>query len=150
MGTFTGCLRDPVAGSPRAKWWEVLETSLGRRWYMFFKFNSETYKTYLDRLLKWIVLAKNSVNSIVIKKIIQTGMRNVSPERYFWNLTWGSEVKFLFQYFNTSKYLSHKYLSKLLWWSTFSLKESKSLQHSKENLFELGLYGYISMKLLFT
>ena len=50
----------------------------------------------------------------------------------------------------TSKNLSQKYLSKPLWQSTFSLKESKSLQHSKENLFELCLNGYISMTFLFT
>ena len=30
------------------------------------------------------------------------------------------------------------------------MKESKSQEHSKENLFELCLNGYISMKLLFT
>ena len=46
---------------------------------MFFKFNLETYLTYFDRLLEtllWIVVAKN--------------------------LTWGSMVKFLFYYFDTS------------------------------------------------
>ena len=47
---------------------------------------------------------------------------------------------------DTSKKLSKKYLSKPLWRSTFSLKESKSLQHSKENLFELCLNGYISRR----
>ena len=48
------------------------------------------------------------------------------------------------------KNLSWKNLSKPLWQSTLSLKESKSLQHNKENLFELCLDGYISMKFLFT
>ena len=37
-----------------------------------------------------------------------------------------------------------------LWQSKFSLKKSKSLQNSKENLFELCLNRYISMKLLST
>ena len=36
-GTSIGRLRDPLAG---------------RRLYMFFKFNSETYLTYFDRLLE--------------------------------------------------------------------------------------------------
>ena len=62
---------------PGTRWWgrfgEVLGTSSGRRSYMFFKFNSETYLTYFDKLLEtlwWTVVAKN--------------------------LTWGSVVKFLF------------------------------------------------------
>ena len=55
-------LRD-VSGT---EWWDVLGTSAGRRWYMLFKFNSKTYSTYFDKLLKWIVVVKNSVNSIVI------------------------------------------------------------------------------------
>ena len=37
---------------PGTRWWDVLETSLGRRSYMFFKFNSETHFTYFDRLLE--------------------------------------------------------------------------------------------------
>ena len=32
--------------------WDVLGTSPGRRSYMFFKFNSETYLTYFERLLE--------------------------------------------------------------------------------------------------
>ena len=61
-GTPTG----PICGS-------VLGTFLGRGSYRFFKFNSETYETYFDRLLKTlklILVARNLVNSIVIKKII--------------------------------------------------------------------------------
>ena len=34
------------------KWWDVLETSAGRRSYMFFRFNSEKYSTYFYRWLK--------------------------------------------------------------------------------------------------
>ena len=37
---------------PGTKRWDVLGTSTGRRSDMFLKFNSETYKTYFDKLLK--------------------------------------------------------------------------------------------------
>ena len=37
---------------PRTRRWDVLGASPGRRSYMFFKFNSETYLTYFDRLLE--------------------------------------------------------------------------------------------------
>ena len=37
---------------PGARGWDVLGTSPGRWSYMFFKFNSETYLTYFDRLLE--------------------------------------------------------------------------------------------------
>ena len=37
---------------PGTRWWAVLGTSPERRSYMFFKFNSETYLTYFDRLLE--------------------------------------------------------------------------------------------------
>ena len=53
-------------------------------------------------------------------------------------------------YFDTSQNFSQEYLSKSLWLSTFSLKKSKSLQHSKKNLFELCLSGFISINLLYT
>ena len=41
---------------PANRWWDVLGTSPGRRSYMFFKFNSETYLTYFDRLLKTCIV----------------------------------------------------------------------------------------------
>ena len=59
MGTPTRRLLDLVAGRPENQ--------------MIFTFNSETYYTYFDRLLKtlqWIVVLKNSVNTIVIEKMI--------------------------------------------------------------------------------
>ena len=67
-------------------------------------------------------------------------------------------VKFLFKDFDTGKKklplarISPRniYLNLIEEASTFSLKESKSLQHSKQNLFELCLNCCISMKLLFT
>ena len=37
---------------PETRWRDVLGTSMGRRSYMFFKFNSETYLTYFNRLLE--------------------------------------------------------------------------------------------------
>ena len=36
----------------RTKWWDVLGTFFGRRSYMFFKFNSQTFWNFFDRLLK--------------------------------------------------------------------------------------------------
>ena len=45
MGTSTGRLLDLVAGRPG-------DQMMGRWSYMFFKFNSETYLTYFDRLLE--------------------------------------------------------------------------------------------------
>ena len=57
---------------PKTKWREALGT-FARRWSnMVFKFNSQTHWIYFDRLLKtfwWKVLAKHSVNSIVVKNI---------------------------------------------------------------------------------
>ena len=41
-----------VQDLPETRWWDVLGTSPGRPAYMFFKFNSETYLTYFDRLLE--------------------------------------------------------------------------------------------------
>ena len=52
MGTSTGRLRDPVAERLGDQMMDILGKSLGRRSYMFFKFNSETYLTYFDRLLE--------------------------------------------------------------------------------------------------
>ena len=37
---------------PGTKWWDVLGRSVGNRSYIFFKFDSEIYQTYFDRLLK--------------------------------------------------------------------------------------------------
>ena len=42
-----GRLRDPVLGRPGEQM-----MGRGRRSYMFFKFKSETYLTYFDRLLE--------------------------------------------------------------------------------------------------
>ena len=61
---------------------DVLGTSAGRRSNMFDTFNSQTNKTYFSRLLKtlyWIEVAKNSVNSIVVKQ----GQGMMSLERYY-------------------------------------------------------------------
>ena len=57
---------------PGAKWWDVLGTSAGRRSYMFFKFNSETYETDFDRLLKtfqWLVVVSVQYNNLNNKKL---------------------------------------------------------------------------------
>ena len=52
MGTSTGRLRDPVAGRPGDQMMGRSGDVPGRWSYMFFKFNSETYLTYFDRLLE--------------------------------------------------------------------------------------------------
>ena len=69
MGTSTGRLRDPVAERLGDQMMDILGKSLGRRSYMFFKFNSETYLTYFDRLLETcrIVVAKNLTPGPVVK-----------------------------------------------------------------------------------
>ena len=76
-----GRLRDPVAGRPGDQMMRSSGDVPGTLViHFFFIFNSETYLTYFDRLLEtlqWIVVAKN--------------------------LTWGSVVKFLFKYFDTSR-----------------------------------------------
>ena len=43
MGTSTRRLQDPVAGRPGGNIMGVLEMSAGRRSYIFFKLNSQTY-----------------------------------------------------------------------------------------------------------
>ena len=52
MGTSTGRLRDPVAGSPGDQMMGRSGDVPGRQLYMFLKFNSETYLTYFNRLLE--------------------------------------------------------------------------------------------------
>ena len=52
MGASVGCLRDPLAGRPGDQMMGRSGEVPGRRLNMFFKFNSETYLTYFDRLLE--------------------------------------------------------------------------------------------------
>ena len=68
------------------------------------------------------------MNSIVVKKIIETGTRHE-----FWKILLTFELRVFFNIvtlarkIDTSKNGLWEFLSKSLWWSTFSLKESKSL-----------------------
>ena len=52
MGTSTGRLRNPVEGRPGDQMMERSGDVPGTSVMHVFKFNSETYLTYFDRLLK--------------------------------------------------------------------------------------------------
>ena len=52
MGISTGRLRDPVTGRPGDQMMGRSGDVPGTSAYMSFKFNSETYLTYFDRLLE--------------------------------------------------------------------------------------------------
>ena len=57
MGTSTGGLPDPVAGRAGTKRWNVLRMSAERWPNKLFKFNSQTHRTYFERLFKTRVVA---------------------------------------------------------------------------------------------
>ena len=73
MGRSKGCLWDPVVGSPEDQMMgrsrNVCRVSVKH----VFQIQLPNTSTYFDRLLKTLqimVVAKHSVNSIVVKKII--------------------------------------------------------------------------------
>ena len=68
MGTYTGRLQDPIAGRPG-------DQMIGNTLNLL----RQTHGTYCNRLFKtlWqMIAAKNSLNSILDNKVIQTGTRH--------------------------------------------------------------------------